>query len=242
MRSIVKALHEAPPTMPRGGTLTARRFLMLGLELGRSTGMEALHDLLELSLCRAPDGSLPDNFLLAIEAAQESFETNPIYWLLHESIYCDGPEYGASAWAAERVQAQLGDEWDYTTRLAPGSPPVLLTGEMVYSWMGDDFAWLRSLKPAAEILAARADWPKLYDKAVLSSDRCPPTAALVSYEDAYVEREFSEQTARLLGDPARPKAKLWVTNEFQHNGLRVEPAVIFKRLLEMVKGQSTIPS
>ena len=112
-------------------------------QLGRSTGMEALHDMLELSICRAPDGSLPDNFLLAIEAAQQDFETNPIYWLMHESIYCDGPEYGASAWAAERVQAELGDDWDYTTRLEEGAPPVLLTGEMVYSWMGDDFAWLR---------------------------------------------------------------------------------------------------
>ena len=98
------------------------------------------------------------------------------------------------------------------------------------------------LKPAAELLAAKKDWPKLYDAAVLSSDRCPPTAALVSYEDAYVEREFSEDTAILLGEPARPKAKLWITNEFQHNGLRVEPAMIFNRLLQMVKGESTIPS
>ena len=35
---------------------------------------------------------------------------------------------------------------------------VLLTGEHVYPWMADDYAWLRPLKPAAEILAAKRDW------------------------------------------------------------------------------------
>ena len=45
--------------------------------------------------------------------------------------------------------------------------PVLLTGEMVYSWMGEDYAWLRELKPVAEKLAHKSDWPPLYDEAAL---------------------------------------------------------------------------
>ena len=76
---------------------------------------------------------------------------------------------------------------------------------MVYPWMGDDFAWLRPLKPAADLLAAKADWGPLYDPAVLGGGKggergegdLPPVAALVSYEDIYVERAFSEATARL---------------------------------------------
>ena len=115
-----------------------------------------------------------------------------------------------------------------------------LTGEMVYSWMGDDFAWLRSLKPAAEILAAKADWGPLYNTAVLGGSeggKGPPVAALVSYEDVYVERGFSEQTAQLLGG----RARLWITNEFQHSGLRDDPKV-FERLLAMSKGEEAIPS
>ena len=73
---------------------------------------------------------------------------------------------------------------------------------MVYPWMGDDFAWLRPLKPAADLLAAKADWGPLYDPAVLGGGErgegdLPPVAALVSYEDIYVERAFSEATARL---------------------------------------------
>ena len=47
--------------------------------------------------------SLPSEFLLAVENAQQHFETNPLYYLLHEAIYCDGPGT-ASRWAAERVQ------------------------------------------------------------------------------------------------------------------------------------------
>ena len=279
--------NQAPLAMPRGGTLTPRRFLMLGLLLGSANGFESLHDLLEMARempqlqpTGGGDGGgggaggggagagggrqLPDNFLLAVEQAQQHFETNPLYWLLHESIYCDAnakdpAARGPSGWAAEKVQASLGDEWQYASNLEAGAPPVQLTGEMVYSWMAEDFAWLRSLKPAAEILAAKSDWGPLYDPAVLGGGKTgeggeglnagpdsgpnagpsagPPVAALVSYEDVYVERAFSEATAKLLGG----RARLWVTNEFQHSGLRDDPTV-FERLLAMSKGEVAIPS
>ena len=251
IRSITRSLHDAPVALPRGGTLTARRFLQLGLLLGSASGFESLHDLLELARAPLPPaaaaGTLPEHFLLAVEAAQAAFETNPIYWLLHEAIYCDGPasssgpEGGASRWSAERVQAKLGPAWDYTTRLGEGEAPIMLTGEMIYSWMGDDYAWLRPLKPCAELLAAKDDWPKLYNREALSSSQCPPVACLVSYEDIYVERAFSEATAAMLGEGGRG-AKLWITNEFQHSGLRDQPEAVFKRLLAMAKGEVAIPS
>ena len=154
VRSLVARLHAAPAPLPRGGLLTARRLLQLGLLLGSGSGFESLHNLLELAIPppelpgstrrkRSASGDavsggaappLPAHFLLAVEAAQQDFETNPLYWILHEAIYCDGERGGASRWAAERVQASLGAAWDYTTRLTPGSEPVQLTGEMVYSW------------------------------------------------------------------------------------------------------------
>ena len=103
-----------------------------------------------------------------MEQAQQHFETNPLYWLLHEAIYCDAnakepAARGPSDWAAERVHASLGAEWQHEKNLKPGDPPVLFTGEMVYPWMGDDFSWLRPLKPAADLLASKADWGPLYD-------------------------------------------------------------------------------
>ena len=57
---------------------------------------------------------------------QAHFETNPLYFCLHEAIYCDG-ERQPSAWAAERVQASLGPSWDYTKSLEPDGRPVQVT-------------------------------------------------------------------------------------------------------------------
>lgn len=105
------------------------------------------------------------------------------------------------------------------------------TGEMVYSWMAEDYAWLRPLKGAAEALAHKDDWSALYDAAALRSGAAA-CAALVSYDDIYVERHYSEQTAALLGE----RCKLWVTNEFQHSGLRDDPS-IFGKLDAISRGE-----
>ena len=47
----------------------------------------------------------------------------------------------------------------------------------------------------------------------------------------------SQETSKLLGG----SAALWITNEFQHSGLRDQPAV-FEQLLKMSKGEVVIPS
>lgn len=223
VRDIVRELHTTPRALPRGGTLTARRFLQLGLLLGSQHGLESLHNLLE----GARDRGLCTEFLLAVERAQESFETNPIYYVLHEAIYCcsrTSPD--PSNWAAERVQKEI-EAWDYTTRLDPNDQPILLTGEHVYSWMSDDYALLRYVKTLANDLAAKSDWGPIYDLNVLRNTSVP-CAALVSYDDIYVERRYSEEVSAVMGANLR----CWITNEFQHSGLRDQPAV-FDRLLEM---------
>ena len=127
VRSIVARLDAQPAALPRGGTLTARRFLSLGLLLGSASGMESLHHLLEDAWAPAlpagvgeeasEEAELSDGFLLAVEEAQQHFETNPIYWLLHEPIYCDGPGTSPGGWAAERVQRELGERWDYRAQV-----------------------------------------------------------------------------------------------------------------------------
>jgi pimeloyl-ACP methyl ester carboxylesterase len=262
VKTIVRALRASPQQLPSGGTLTARRFLQLGLLLGSSTGFEALHQLLEAPFLGglampAADGSadgapprLSREFLKDVEARQAGFESNPLYWLLHEPIYATG---GAqpTAWAAERVLRDelVGSPFDADAVLdadaaaaADGVPsasasgaPVYFSGEMVYSWMADDYAELRGLKGAAELLAAKADWPPLYDEAALRDTRVP-VACLIAYDDIYVERDFSEAVAKLLGD----KCVVWVSNQFAHSALRDDPAV-FSKLLEMSQGEAGIP-
>jgi hypothetical protein len=51
-------------------------------------------------------------------------------------------------------------------------------------------------------------------------------------EDMYVERSFSEQTASQIRG-LRP----WITNEYEHNGLRVDGGRILGRLLDLARGR-----
>lgn len=50
-------------------------------------------------------------------------------------------------------------------------------GEMVFPWMFEDFAALRPLKEAAEIVAGDADWPALYDVRRLEENSVPVATA-----------------------------------------------------------------
>lgn len=185
--------------------------------LGFDDGMENLHYLLESAFCHGANGdelSLP--FLRALENSQ-SFETNPIFAVLHEMCYTQG---AAARWSAERVRAEFPDvNWK------PGRPPSF-TGEMIYPWMFEDYSRLQPLRDVAEILAGEERWPALYDPEQLAHNTVPSVAAIYA-EDMYVPRELSERTAAAI-----PGMKVWLTNEYEHNGLRSSPAV-FERLLAL---------
>ncbi len=109
--------------------------------------------------------------------------------------------------------------------------PVYFTGEMVFPWMFDDFAYLRQYKETADIIAKKEDWCKLYDLDILKENRVP-TAAAVYYEDMYVEVELSQATA-----PHIRGCRQWVTNEYKHSGIRDDGSRIFDRLINMVRDQ-----
>jgi pimeloyl-ACP methyl ester carboxylesterase len=222
-RVIVDYLAQNDVRLPTGDRLTPRRFQQLGIAFGMSNGFEQVHYLLENAFVDGAHGrELHYTFLRGVENAQH-YETNPIYAILHEAIYCEG---AASRWAAERVRAEYPE-----FEIAPDRP-VYFTGEMIYPWMFDDYARLRPLKEAAELLAEYADWPALYDPLVLRANTVP-CAAVVYYDDVYVERAFSEETAQTIRG-----LRLWVTNEYEHNGLRADGEKILGRLLEMVRGEA----
>jgi len=114
--------------------------------------------------------------------------------------------------------------------LSPGKP-VYFTGEMIYPWMFDEYRYLRPLKEAAEILAAYEGWPHLYDIEVLQANSVP-CAAAVYYDDMYVERAFSEETAQNIRG-----IRLWITNEYQHNALRADGETVLGQLLDRLHGE-----
>ena len=107
-RAVVLALAALPgggAALPSGGVLTPRGFQLLGLSgLGSGGGFDRLHYLLERALCPVT-GQVTAGFLKSYESWM-SWEANPLYALLHESIYCDGSGSGggSSGWAAERAR------------------------------------------------------------------------------------------------------------------------------------------
>ena len=207
--TILERLKSDDVRLPSGDRLTTRRFRQLGSLLGMSDGNEKLHYIVEL-----PFGS--PAFLHDVESAQ-TFARNPLYAVIHEACYANG---AATRWSAERVYPPEFDD-----------DPSLLTGEHTFSWMLEDYGALRPLAEAARILADH-DWPELYDAASLAENDVPAAAAIYA-EDPYVEREFSEQTAAKIRG-----LRSWLTNEFDHDGLRAYGERVLGRLLDLVQGRA----
>jgi pimeloyl-ACP methyl ester carboxylesterase len=196
---VADRLAAEPVLLPDGDRLTVRRLQTTGQVLGTLAGPEELHWLFEEAL----DGDgLSDTFLDQV-ARRTSFWDNPLYAALHESVYASGG--GAPGWAAE---AERGPEFDGDRR------PLPFTGEMIYPWMFDEIASLRPFGPAAHALAEIEDFPALYDPARLAANEVPVDAA-VYFDDMYVDAGLSLETAEAVGN-----VRTWVTNEYEHDGLR----------------------
>ncbi|GFR40817.1 hypothetical protein Agub_g1439 [Astrephomene gubernaculifera] len=233
--------------LPSGTHLTPRLLQTLGLSgLGSGGGFERLHFLLDGFF--DAEGDMNPAFGKAFESWQ-SWDTNPLYALLHEPCYCQQPPHGAAAaagegnpaapgpapgvpprWAADRVRDSVAfaGAFDAVAAAAEGRP-VMFTGECVYRFMYDDVAALRPYKATAEVMAEKADWGPLYDDAVLANNRVP-VAALSYVDDLYVDYDLSMDTAASIKG-----LKLWVTNEYRHSGIRDDGGRIFDRLLGMAR-------
>ncbi|SEM46554.1 alpha/beta fold hydrolase [Streptacidiphilus jiangxiensis] len=220
LRRLAQRLAKEPARLPDGDLLTVRRLRFLGLELGMGAGFERLHWLLDEAL--DADGAPTDVFLSEV-AQLTGFVANPLFGVLHESIYGQ-PGSGPTAWAAQRVLDSL-------PQFAEDADPLLLTGEMILPWMFEDVTALRPFAEAAQLLADRADWPALYDRDRLAANRVP-VAAAVYFDDMYVDAQLSLRTAAEVGS-----VRTWVTNEWEHDGVRVDGERVLGRLMDMVAGQ-----
>ena len=204
---LLSRLEEAPLILPTGDRLGPGRLRELGGVLGMSDGNERLHYLLELD---------PDSPAFLHDAEEmTTFARNPIYAILQEACWADG---GATNWSAQRILAEQED-W----------PAEFFVGEHVFPGRFNGTA-LEPLREATELLAQR-EWPPLYDLERLKSNEVP-AAALIYADDPYVERVFSEETARTV-----PGLRAWLTNEYDHDGLRKDGERVLGRLLDLVRGR-----
>ncbi|WP_309079910.1 alpha/beta fold hydrolase [Zhihengliuella sp.] len=214
--------------LPDGRPVTRGLVQMLGQYLGGNARVHQLHHVLEQPFVRTRDGRrLADTFVETLQQ-QVSRLSNPLYALMHESIYGqaglgrrhDGPGGVATAWAADRVLAEFPD-------FRPEAAQPLLTGEMVYPWYFADDPALAPLRETAEVLAGIDDWEDLYDLEVLAENRVPVAAAVYS-DDVYVDRELSLETAaRVRG------LRVWESADFHHDGIADDGAHILRTLLAM---------
>lgn len=205
--------------LPNGQRLTVEQFQQLGICFGMSDTFVPTYYLLENAFIEVEGKPrLRYEFLHEI-LAQQSFQTHPIYALLHESIYCQG---FASAWSAHRIRQQEYAEFNYQS-----GQPFLFTGEMVFPWMFEQYTNLQPLQEAAQILAEKNDWTPLYDAEQLARNRVPVSCAVYA-DDMFVDMAFSRETLASM-----PNAKAWITNEYEHNGLRADGERILDKLIQM---------
>jgi pimeloyl-ACP methyl ester carboxylesterase len=218
VRRLVALVESEHVRFADGTRLSLLRLLQAGSILGMSYGFEKLHYLLEIALTR--DGQVASQFLRALDE-QLPFAPAPIYSLLHEACYAEGQ---ATRWSAQRLRSEFPE-----FELDSGGP-IFFTGEMVYPWQFDEYHELRPLKEAAELLAEFEDWPPLYDVEQLRQNEIP-VAAAVYENDMYVEREFSLETAAVMG------ARAWVTSRYEHDGLRSWGTEVLGNLIALQRGQ-----
>ncbi|MGL5036543.1 MAG: alpha/beta fold hydrolase [Aeromonas sp.] len=207
-------VHQHDVRLPNGQRLTVEQLQQLGLDLGASGNAQALYYLLEGAFM---GDKLNPAFLYQVQAMQP-FNVQPLFALLHEAIYAQGE---ATRWAADRVRGELcALNWQ------PGKD-FAFTGEMIFPWMFEQFCELQPFKAAAYLLANKADWGLLYDAAQLARNKVPVACAVYA-EDMYVEFDYSRETLRGLGH-----SRAWITNEYQHNGLRIDGERVLDRLIAL---------
>eukprot|EP00985_Skeletonema_marinoi_P006072 scaffold2632_cov72-Skeletonema_marinoi.AAC.1 len=255
VKKIVRKLlaHENsadPIILPSGGILTARRFLQIGLALGGSPGTSFanMHSVINSAFVDEDSDEISNAFLKTIDYEQ-SFDDAPLYFLLHESIYADGE--GATQWAANQSyesHVKANSEFDYrVTSEEDNSNPTLFFGEMVFPFMAHgDFSELSNsgMRTLSEALAEKSDWLPLFDetnmRTALVHKKKSRAAAACYYDDMYVDFECAMKLVQ-RGCPLEG-VKVYVTNEYQHSGLRDDGANIINKLAAMSKNRLHVPS
>ncbi|MGW5345224.1 alpha/beta fold hydrolase [Streptomyces sp. NPDC004050] len=230
-RRIAAHLAERPAELPGGHVLTVEAFQSLGILLGAGDGSHRLHYLLEDAFVPSAAGPvLSDAFLEAVRG-HLSFAAHPLYALLHESIYAQDPAV-PTAWAADRVRAGRAAAGFDAGKALAGDGPVLFTGETIHPWHFTVDPALAPLRETAELLAARTGWEPLYDPARLAANEVPAAAA-VYHDDMYVDTAHSLCTARAVRG-----LRTWVTDEYEHDGIRASGTRVLDRLLALVRDEA----
>lgn len=225
-REISDYLLNNEVKLPNGQVFTVEQFQLIGINLGAGAANLPMYFTLESAFVEANGKKQLSYSFLNQMQQEQGYLTNPIYAILHESIYCQGT---ASNWSAHRVREQY-PHFNYQS-----GGEFRFTGEMVYPWMFDQLETLKPLREAANILAEKSNWGTLYNAEQLGKNTVPMACAVYA-DDMYVELDYSLETLANI-----PNSKAWITNEYEHNGLRADGERIVDKLMTMVEALENLP-
>ena len=219
--------------LPGGGQLTVPRLLSMGLSFGAHGGLDSVHSIILKATADLDQFDfLTRASLLSIES-QNPFDTNPIYAILHESIYCYKPGI-ASNWAAYSVGKELEhfswlamDQESAPNGSTTSTAPLYFSGEMIFPFHFTTYPELAKIKEAAYTLAAYDEWDVLYDEDQLRRNEVPLYAA--SYvDDMYVDADLARETAQIVRG-----TQVFETNSMYHNALRARSEEVLAQLFKL---------
>lgn len=240
VKNILQYLHENKVDLPNGGILSVERFQQLGLNFGANGGTDSIHQIVmkfdyDLKLFGKPTYQTLNTI-----QNNSSFDTNILYALFQEAIYCDGNNANiiSSNWSADRLR-YLPENKNFVYDNQPTSNnPIYFTGEMVFKSMYDDFAELRTLKPLAYALHNNKKWSDLYDSDKLRTITWDvvPIVAATYYYDQYVDFDICMQVKKKVFQN-NGNLKQYITSEFFHNGVRANPEKVLGSLFNLLESE-----
>ena len=187
---ILRRLDDEDVRLPSGDRLTSRRFLQLGFKLGDSAGFEQIHHILELPL-----GSRA--FLHDMEEAVRFGRTRSTPRSTNRLTPTGCPRAGRLSGRCPKRSSRSVTSRLSTCSVGCGttSPGCTLIAPPPRSWRSTPGRACTTLTQLARNEV--------------------PVAATIYVNDLYVERRFAEETAVAIRG-LRP----WITDEYEHNGLR----------------------
>lgn len=224
LRELCDHLDNQMEILPNGQQLTSRLFRTLGIQLGREFGPHQLSYLLEAPFHQQRgEKRLSANFLASV-GVQLDTQRNPLYSVIHESIYGGIGGQIATAWAAERIRENIPG----FAEIPEKDGPLYLTGEHIFSWQFEEDPALQPFAQAAEQLAHHQWAASPYNIDVLREIETP-IAATMYVDDIFVPLEISQASAAQLND-----VRVYITNQWQHDGIGHAGKDIFARMHQLL--------
>ncbi|KAG7661420.1 uncharacterized protein J8A68_004998 [[Candida] subhashii] len=227
--AICQYLSTTRVILPNEGILSVERFQQLGLIFGATGGTDRLHEIVTKFYYDLQFGQPTYQILNTIQN-ELGFDTNVIYALFQEAIYCDGNIESPTNWGANRLRNIEGNE-----KFIKNDHEVYFTGEMVYKSMFEDYSELRKFKNLADRLHQNTKWSRLYDVEHLKTvdwNKVPVVAATY-FDDQYVDFGLSRE-AKKRAFNNNGNLKQYITSEHFHNGLRADPEKVLGALFTLL--------